>query len=248
MAGGIGMILNTSLANDLLQPNVKSLVGSFDPAGTGILPANSSLVPTWADKTLFANNLTQVTALSQGTYLTNQLNSQGIIRMDGASNFYNGLDIRFATAPNVAVIILQKIRTGGATQQASWGNDTSWSRFMVIAYPGLGPGVSAGAIGTYQAVPEIYVLDTWQLITVKMQNTVTNGSYVKVNGSVVKTYTENQTTSAGTPITYVGAINASTLRSNIDIAFFGIIYDPTDAQITFTEKYVASIYGASFSP
>lgn len=59
-------------------------ITAMDPAGTGILPANSSGLAAWVDKTGVSGNVDQATGGNQPTFLLNQLNGNPGIYFPGA--------------------------------------------------------------------------------------------------------------------------------------------------------------------
>ena len=88
--GGVG-----SSANMLIWMNADSSV--FNDAGT-TAATNGNTVQQWNDQSGNSNNLSQSTAASRATLVTNQLNSHNVLNFDGSNDFYR-LELGATAAP-----------------------------------------------------------------------------------------------------------------------------------------------------
>lgn len=183
----------------LFLPNNLDKQGVFlwgdDPNNNFVKPSSGVGVASWKDKFSGALNATQPSSSIQPLFVPNVAGinaNRGCLFFDSTYWYSSALNIDYATNPKIMIYCLYNmISTGG--NQALYGNDNgSWDRFVLLQHTTLGAGISNGTGVT--SIPE-FGTTGWKLVTIQLQNNVTSGSQVWVNGTLVSTFTENHSNS-----------------------------------------------------
>lgn len=241
--------------NRLFLPNQLDKQGLFlwgdDPNNNFVKPTSSASISSWKDKFSTSNNATQATAAKQPLYILNsstQNANRSSLFFDGVNyTLTSSLNIDYSVNPNIMIYCLYYLLSTTATDQALYGQDNGgFDRFVLLAHPTLGPCISNGSTGV--SVPALGNTATWQLLTVQLQNGVTNGSQVWINGTSQATFTESHSNS-GLSTTNIASIDGSTQFANVYIACFLVYLRVHTAQERkLVQQFIARAYGQSYSP
>jgi len=90
-------------------PGCSLWLDGTDPAGTGIAPANNSIVSTWVDKSGTGNN---GTSYGSPTFVTSAVNSKPSISFDGSTQRFSGPITN--TGTTVSAFAVGSMNSGGA--------------------------------------------------------------------------------------------------------------------------------------
>lgn len=182
----------------------------------------SDKISGWADKSGNGFNFIQNTSTNQPTYLAAAKNGLSIVRFNGSSSFMDSLlSIDYAVRPNVIIYIVYILNAGGATNQALYGQDNGgFDRFALLSHATLGASISTGSSGSpvgTAAVAQFGTTGAWRLVTITLQDSVSNGLTVAFNNSIVTTATESHSNS-GLSIFRIGEIGSNNIFGKVDVA------------------------------
>ena len=226
--------------DDNISTNLKLWLDSSDSSTVkeasscgGLAPTFNGKIGCWKDKSGNNYHAKQSDIDSRPTYSYRQLNDKNVIQLDGVDDkFVSSLNININVIPNLTIFTLHKINRLNANN-ALWGHDAGWDRFLILKWsPGVNSGLSNGSSVPVD-VPELRSIDTWQIVTSVLQNGVSNGSYVYVNGVQKSNFTENQD-SGGTTSLSIGSIAPQHLSGISAVTFAEFI--AYDAHLTTTDR------------
>lgn len=173
------------------------------------IPTDGQIISTWQDLNQQSKVKKSATAGNGPTYTENGINGLPVLRFNGSSNYLvSATNVNYTTYPNMTIFIVYTFYSGGGTIQAFFGqDDANWDRFILPQLNTVGnSGVSKGSNITN--TPNISKFNTPQILSVVLQNGVTNGSTIYINGTSNTVFTESHN-NTGTTSIGIGAINPS---------------------------------------
>lgn len=223
----------------LVVPGTQLWLDANDPLGTGVVPADSTALSSWVDKSGFKRNAAQATGSQQPLVRTNIQAGKPVIRFDGTNDVMSTgsvmslganstiiIAFKFITFTAIGCIYNNVVGSSGSSQFGLHSDTSSGGRAYL--YNG--------------AIAPIGVTNT----TAKIVNVAWNGSSTQysVNGAAFATGVAG---TAGSNLTglFIGAnTGAGSLPANVDVMEL-MVYPRalTAAESLFLYRYLSNKWG-----
>lgn len=186
----------------------------LDAADTSTITLNGSTVSQWSDKSGNGRNAVQATASNQPTYTSNGLNGKPVLTFDGVNDFLvSPTNINRSVAPAFSAFFVFAETTNGGNTALFGQDDGNWDRFLLLSFSSS-PSIQWGVTSDSTTFPlnESRTPDTYNhILSLQLNNQVENGSYVCLDGTARKVFTENGLD--GTTSLAIGALATDGLYS-----------------------------------